>query len=101
MSQELREYRLEQLDDDSDEARRMHVTATVGPITDEDRTRGVQLTLETDNGYAYARVSEQQIQDLISVLSARITPEIPPTATGIEANSQVVESDGSKTDTHL
>ena len=86
MSQELRDYDLIQVDnryrDQPNEARRMSITATVGPTDDTtDNTRGVQITLDTDAGYAYARVSEDQIRDLLRVLQSRINPDSPFEAT--------------------
>jgi len=94
MSQDIRTYPLERVDDDTDEAFKMHVTATVGPTPTEDETRGVQLTLETPSGWAYGRVSEPQIRDLIDVLERRIDPDKPPEATGIEGENLTVEPDG-------
>jgi hypothetical protein len=98
MSQDLRDYRLIRLDERPNEARELSVTATVGPSTDGDNKRGVQFTLDTPDGFAYARVSQEQIQDLIEVLSARIDPDTPPEATGIEATRKTVQPDGGSTE---
>jgi len=76
MSQDIRQYPLIRVDQADNEASRMDLTATVGPSDDEiDDNRGVQLTLRTPNGYAYARVSEPQIRDLIETLKKRVDPE--------------------------
>ena len=76
MSQDLRDYDLLRLDKVDSEAGRMGITATVGPTGDHDiDTRGVQITLETPNGVAYARVSEPQVCDLIETLESRIDDE--------------------------
>lgn len=77
MSQDLREYELFRVDNADHEASRMDVTATVGPSGhgDIDDRRGVQLTLVTPAGTAYARVSEPQVRDLIDVLRKRVDPD--------------------------
>ena len=94
MSQDIRTYLLERVDDDPAEAFELHVTATVGPTPTEGETRGVQLTLETPDGFAYARVSEPQLQDLADLIARRIDPDQPPEATGLEAENLTVEPDG-------
>lgn len=96
MSQDIREYPTCRVDGDDHEARYLSVTATVGPTGDGeiDDTRGVQFTLETPSGYAYARVSEPQIRDLIDVLERRISPDESPEATGIDAEKRTVYFDG-------
>jgi len=97
MSQELRDYDLYRVDKNDREAQTMGVTATVGPSGhgEIDDSRGVQFTLETPNGYAYARVSEPQIRDLIRVLQARVNPDVPFEATGWRADRLRINGDGS------
>lgn len=96
MSQDVREYPTCRVDGDEREARYMNVTATVGPTGNGeiDDTRGVQITLDTPDGYAHARVSEPQIRDLIDVLERRVEPDEPPEATGWEADEQTVFFNG-------
>lgn len=97
MSQDLRDYDLYRVDENDREAVEMGVTATVGPSGNGeiDETRGVQITLETPSGYAYGRVSEPQIRDLIWVLQSRIDPDTPPEATGWDADRLTINPDGS------
>ena len=94
MSQDLRDYDLLRLDENDAEADTMSVTATVGPNSESGNIRGIQLTLDTPNGYAYARVSEDQIRDLIKVLESRIQEGSGFTATGIEADRLKVDENG-------
>jgi hypothetical protein len=103
MSQELRLYPTCRVDGNDNEARHMNVTATVGPTGNGeiDATRGVQLTLHTPNGYAYARVSEPQIRDLIRVLHKRVDPDAACEATGMDADTQRVYYDGKREDESL
>lgn len=95
MSQDLREYRLKPVDGVQHEADRLAVTATVGPYGEDDSPRGAQITLNSRSGTVYARLSEQQLRDLVDVLDRRTAPDEPPTATGIEADYRVVNPDGS------
>lgn len=73
MSQDIRDYRLERVDKVPREARQLSVTATVGPTVHE-QPRGVQLTLETEQTHSYARLTQQQVYDLIEVLLHRVNP---------------------------
>ena len=97
MSQDLRDYELYRVDKNDREAKTMSVTATVGPSGhgEIDEMRGVQITLETPNGYGYARISEPQIRDLIQVLQARLNPDSPFEATGWQADRLRIKPDGS------
>jgi hypothetical protein len=89
------------LDENDAEAAELGVTATVGPTPDDDtnreHTRGVQLTLRTPNGYAYVRVSEQQVRDLIDVLGKRVDSDSGYEATGgdVPITTPRVRPDGS------
>lgn len=95
MSQDLRTYELARVDGAREEANRLSITATVGPTPeDTNNTRGVQVTLDAPQGFAYARLSEAQIQDLIGVLKLRIDSEMPYEATGIKATDTNVKPDG-------
>ena len=101
MSQDLRDYDLYQLDRNSNEAHRMSLTATVGPTGhgEIDDTRGVQITLDTPAGTAYARISEPQIRDLINVLEKRVDPdEGIHEATGWEAERVKISRTGERKD---
>jgi len=77
MSQDIRRYDTCRVDGNDDEARRVGVTATVGPTGhgEIDPSRGVQLTLEAPSGYTYARLSQPQVRDLIDTLCRRLDPE--------------------------
>ena len=94
MSQDLRDYDLMRVDKADAEASEMSITATVGPNSQSGNRRGVQFTLKTPNGYAYARVSEDQIRDLIRVLEDRVKTDVGFTATGYEADRLRVDVDG-------
>lgn len=96
MSQDLRDYRLYRVDEDSREASEMGVTATVGPTGhgEIDDSRGVQITLRAPYGTIYARISEPQTRDLIEVLEKRLDPDDEYEATGWEANRECVSPRG-------
>lgn len=97
MSQDLRDYDLLQVDQARNEAHELGVTATVGPSGHGrlDGTRGVQITLATSGGVAYARVTEAQVRDLIRVLATRVNPDAPFEATGWRGDRLTIRPDGS------
>lgn len=95
MSQDLRDYDLKRVDGNNAEASNMSITATFGPNSGNEKRRGVQITLDTPNGTAYGRVTEEQVRDLIHVLQARVFEEGGFTSTGIEADRLTVNQDGS------
>lgn len=94
MSQDLRDYDLIRLDENDAEASNLSVTATVGPNSQTGKMRGAQITLDTPNGTAYARMTEEQLRDLIRVLESRVFVDGGFTATGIEAERLEVEPEG-------
>lgn len=99
MSQDIRDYELFRVDEMPNEALMMSLTATVGPSGHgeiEDR-RGVQITLNTPAGFAYARLSEPQVRDLIEVLQKRVDPDNDVhEATGWEAERVQISPGGSR-----
>lgn len=98
MSQDLRDYDLTRVDKRPNEARRLSVTATVGPRSDDNGTRGVQLTLSAGVGTTYGRLSEPQVRDLIETLQRRLDPGDGFEATSWDAERQTVEPDGTTTE---
>lgn len=85
MSEDLREYRTTPTGDGED----MRVSAFVGG---SDYGAAIQLTV----GREYVQLSEEQVVDLISVLSRRLNREQAMTATG-HTKTKRVQPDGEVT----